>query len=94
KYIKDSTYEIKIHVTGEKQIPLKYLWSLKVIGINGPQGTVQLYGENEHTYLINNPTDFTSTFQVYGQPDSSDSTKIWMPNFQIQFEYLQGDASK
>ena len=45
--------------------------------------------------MINNPTDFTSTFQVYGQQSGdNDVCKEWLPNFPIQFEYLEGDASK
>ena len=89
--IQDELFEITIHVTGAKQIPLKYLYSLKVIGVNGPKGTVQLYGKNENTYLIDNPTDFTTTFQVYA---TLKDCQYWMPNFQIQFEYMQGDAAQ
>ena len=92
-WVKDNTYQITIHVKAVKGIPLKYLWSLKIIGVNGPSSTVQLYGKNEKTYLISDPTDFTSTFQVYAYP-SSDGCTVWMPNFQIQFEYLQGDAAQ
>ncbi|CAI4320999.1 CPI_1c_G0008350.mRNA.1.CDS.1 [Saccharomyces cerevisiae] len=92
-WVKDNTYQITIHVKAVKDIPLKYLWSLKIIGVNGPSSTVQLYGKNEETYLISDPTDFTSTFQVYAYP-SSDGCTVWMPNFQIQFEYLQGDAAQ
>ncbi|CAI5222591.1 BTE_HP_G0211070.mRNA.1.CDS.1 [Saccharomyces cerevisiae] len=92
-WVKDNTYQITIHVKAVKDIPLKYLWSLKIIGVNGPSSTVQLYGKNEKTYLISDPTDFTSTFQVYAYP-SSDGCTVWMPNFQIQFEYLQGDAAQ
>ena len=89
--VQDNLFEITIHVSGEKQIPLKYLYSLKVIGVNGPKSTVQLYGKNENTYLIDNPTDFTVTFQVYA---TLTNCQWWMPNFQIQFEYMQGDASQ
>ncbi|AJU74676.1 Bsc1p [Saccharomyces cerevisiae YJM969] len=92
-WVKDNTYQITIHVKAVKDIPLEYLWSLKIIGVNGPSSTVQLYGKNEKTYLISDPTDFTSTFQVYAYP-SSDGCTVWMPNFQIQFEYLQGDAAQ
>ena len=90
-YIENNLFEITIHVVGAETIPLKYLYSLKIIGVNGPKGTVQLYGKNENTYLIDNPTDFTSTFQVYG---NLKDCKWWLPNFQIQFEYMQGDASQ
>ncbi|CCF59304.1 hypothetical protein KAFR_0G02730 [Kazachstania africana CBS 2517] len=91
-WVSDSTYNMTIHATGAEQIPLKYLYSLKIIGVDGPESTVQLYGKNENTYLIDNPTDFTATFAVYASAD--DDGKVWMPNFQIQFEYLQGDAAQ
>lgn len=32
-WIKDNVYQITIHVTAVKDIPLKYLYSLKVIGV-------------------------------------------------------------
>ena len=89
--VEDNLFEITIHVTGSEQIPLKYLYSLKVIGVNGPKGTVQLYGKNENTYLIDNPTDFTTTFEIYA---TLTDCQYWMSNFQIQFEYMQGDASQ
>ncbi|GMM56039.1 Flo11 protein [Maudiozyma humilis] len=89
--IQDNLFNITIHVTGSQQIPLKYLYSLKVIGIDGPNNYVQLYGENEHTYLIDNPTDFSVSFEVYA---TLTGCKYWMPNFQIQFEYLQGNAAQ
>ena len=89
--VQDNLFEITIHVTGSQQIPLKYLYSLKVIGVNGPKSTVQLYGKNENTYLIDNPTDFTTTFEIYA---SLTDCQYWMSNFQIQFEYMQGDASQ
>ncbi|GMM55712.1 hypothetical protein DAKH74_023280 [Maudiozyma humilis] len=89
--VQDNLFEITIHVTGSQQIPLKYLYSLKVIGVNGPKGTVQLYGKNENTYLIDNPTDFTTTFEIYA---TLTDCQYWMSNFQIQFEYMQGDASQ
>ncbi|GMM57133.1 hypothetical protein DAKH74_037490 [Maudiozyma humilis] len=89
--VEDNLFEITIHVTGSQQIPLKYLYSLKVIGVNGPKGTVQLYGKNENTYLIDNPTDFTTTFEIYA---TLTDCQYWMSNFQIQFEYMQGDASQ
>ncbi|CCF56845.1 hypothetical protein KAFR_0B05500 [Kazachstania africana CBS 2517] len=92
--VADNTYEITIHVTGEEQIDLKYLYSLKIIGVDGPEGTVQLYGYNEDTYLIDNPTDYKATFQVYGNPSKDDDCEIWMPNFEIQYEYLQGNTSQ
>lgn len=92
-WVKDNVYQISIHVTAVQDIPLKYLYSLKVIGVTGPSSTVQLYGKNENTYLITDPTDFTTTFQVYANP-SSDGCTVWMPNFQIQFEYMQGDAAQ
>lgn len=76
--VQDNLFEITIHVLGEQQIPLKYLYSLKVIGVNGPKSTVQLYGKNENTYLIDNPTDFTVTFQVYA---TLTDCQWWMPNF-------------
>ncbi|SJM88905.1 uncharacterized protein ZBIST_5105 [Zygosaccharomyces bailii] len=93
-WISSNLYEITIKVTGADQIDLKYLWSLKVIGIDGPQGTHQLYGKNENTYLIDNPTDYTATFQVYGKAVEGDDCKVEMPGFQIQYEYLQGDAAQ
>ena len=88
-WISGNTYELTIAVKGAENIDLKYLWSLKIIGVNGPQGTVQLYGKNENTYIIDNPTDYTATFQVYGQQSSDDACKVLMPSFQIQYEYLQ-----
>ncbi|CDH11727.1 uncharacterized protein ZBAI_03513 [Zygosaccharomyces bailii ISA1307] len=93
-WISSNLYEITIKVEGAEQIDLKYLWSLKVIGINGPESTHQLYGKNENTYLIDNPTDYTATFQVYGQAVEGDDCKVEMPSFQIQYEYLQGDAAQ
>nr|4UYR_A Chain A, Flocculation Protein Flo11 [Saccharomyces cerevisiae S288C] len=92
-WVQDNTYQITIHVKGKENIDLKYLWSLKIIGVTGPKGTVQLYGYNENTYLIDNPTDFTATFEVYATQDVN-SCQVWMPNFQIQFEYLQGSAAQ
>ncbi|GMC40043.1 unnamed protein product [Saccharomyces cerevisiae] len=107
-WVQDNTYQITIHVKGEENIDLKYLSSLKIIGVTGPKDTVQLYGydENtdwidnplvsrcdENTYLIDNPTDFTATFEVYATQDVN-SCQVWMPNFQIQFEYLQGSAAE
>ncbi|GES72332.1 hypothetical protein SCEPF1_0341000100 [Saccharomyces cerevisiae] len=100
-WVQDNTYQITIHVKGEENIDLKYLSSLKIIGVTGPKDTVQLYGydENtdwidnplvsrcdENTYLIDNPTDFTATFEVYATQDVN-SCQVWMPNFQIQFEF-------
>ena len=92
-WLGDNLYEVEIHVVGAEQIDLKYLWSLKIIGVNGPSGTVQLYGTNENTYLISNPTDFTAKFQVYGSPSQSDSCIVELSSFQIQFEYIQGSAA-
>ncbi|CAI4398911.1 AEL_collapsed_G0027930.mRNA.1.CDS.1 [Saccharomyces cerevisiae] len=92
-WVQDNTYQITIHVKGEENIDLKYLWSLKIIGVTGPKGTVQLYGYDENTYLIDNPTDFTATFEVYATQDVN-SCQVWMPDFQIQFEYLQGSAAQ
>lgn len=89
--IQDDLFNITIHVTGSQQIPLKYLYSLKVIGIDGPNNYVQLYGDNEHTYLIDNPTDFSVSFEVYA---TLTGCKYWMPNFEIQFEYMQGKAAQ
>ena len=65
-WVGGNTYELTINVKGEEHIDLKYLWSLKIIGISGPQSTKQLYGKNENTYLIDDPTDFTTQIQVYG----------------------------
>ncbi|GMM56038.1 Bsc1 protein [Maudiozyma humilis] len=89
--IQDNLFNITIHVTGSQQIPLKYLYSLKVIGIDGPNNYVQLYGDNEHTYLIDNPTDFSVSFEVYA---TLTGCKYWMPNFEIQFKYMQGKAAQ
>jgi len=89
--VQDNLFEITLHVLGKEQIPLQYLYSLKIIGVNGPTSTVVLYGKNENTYLIDNPTDFTVTFQVYA---TLSDCQWWLPNFQIQFEYLQGDAAQ
>lgn len=61
-FIRENLFEITIHVVGSQTIPLKYLYSLKIIGVDGPKGTIQLYGKNENTYLIDSPTDFISTF--------------------------------
>lgn len=93
KWVESNIYTVTLHVTGQKQIPLKSLWSLKIIGVNSPDGsTFQLFGYNEKTYLIDNPTDWTATFRVYGQADSNDPSIVWMPTFQIQYEYCQGSA--
>ncbi|CCD27198.1 uncharacterized protein NDAI_0J03060 [Naumovozyma dairenensis CBS 421] len=92
-WVQDNLYNITINVKGEKQIPMKYLHSLKIIGVKGPQGTVQLYGGNEETYLIDNPTDYTVTFQISGG-SPKDECNVWLPNFQIQYEYLLGDAAQ
>ncbi|CDH18103.1 uncharacterized protein ZBAI_09891 [Zygosaccharomyces bailii ISA1307] len=75
-WAESNIYEITVRIQGAKEIDLKYLWSLKVIGIDGPQGTHQLFGKNENVYLIDDPTDFTATFQVYGQAFESDDCKI------------------
>ncbi|KAJ1055340.1 hypothetical protein FZC28_6537g777 [Saccharomyces cerevisiae] len=91
--VQDNTYQITIHVKGKENIDLNYLWSLKIIGVTGPKGTVQLHSYNENTYLIDNPTDFTATFEVYATQDVN-SCQVWMPDFQIQFEYLQDSAAQ
>ncbi|CAI4418881.1 ASN_collapsed_G0027810.mRNA.1.CDS.1 [Saccharomyces cerevisiae] len=93
-WVQDDTYQITIHVKGEENIDLKYLWSLEIIDVTGPEDTVQLYGCNEEdTYLIDNPTDFTATFEVYATQDVN-SCQVWMSDFQIQFEYLQDSAAE
>lgn len=90
----DNIYAITIHVTGAKSIPIEDLWSAKIIGVSSPDGsTFQLYGHNENVYLIDDPTNYFATFRVYGVADSTDSSKVWMPNFQIQYEYLQGSTA-
>lgn len=91
KYISGNEFNITIHVLGSEQIPLKYLSSLKVIGVTGPLSKIVLYGKNENTYLIDNPTNFTATFAVYA---TFQNCRYIMPNFQIQFEYMQGDAAQ
>ena len=92
-WVQDNIYTVTIHVTGAKSIPLESLWSLKIIGVNSPDAsTFQLYGFNENTFLIDNPTDWRATFRVYGQPDSNDASIVWMPSFQIQYEYCQGNT--
>ena len=94
EWIGANIYELTIHVKGKEHIDLKYLHSLKIIGINGPEGTKKLYGKNENKFLIDDPTDFTTKIQVYGQPYNGDDCKAVMPPFQIQYEYLQGEASQ
>lgn len=77
KWVQDNIYTVTIHTYGSKQIPLKSLWSLKIIGVNSPDGgTFQLYGFNEKTFKIDNPTDWSATFRVYGQPDGSDPSIV------------------
>ncbi|QLG70967.1 hypothetical protein HG535_0A09170 [Zygotorulaspora mrakii] len=87
KWMAGNTYQITINVKGAQKIDLKYLWSLKIIGINGPRGTHQLYGFNENVFLIQDPTDYTATFEVYGHPAVEDPCRVLMPSFQIQYEY-------
>ncbi|CCF57720.1 hypothetical protein KAFR_0D00730 [Kazachstania africana CBS 2517] len=89
-----NTYNLTVTVTGQEAIALKYLWSLKLIGVQGPESTIVLYGKNENTYLIDDPTHFTVTFEVYAEPSSDNPDIVWMPNFEIKYEYLQGDASQ
>ncbi|KAG0673400.1 hypothetical protein C6P41_001395, partial [Kluyveromyces marxianus] len=94
KWDHDNIYMITIHVYADKQIPISNLWSLKIIGVDSPDGgTFQLYGHNENTYLINNPTDWTATFRINASADPSNPDIQWMPNFQIQYEYCQGSAT-
>ncbi|CCK72863.1 uncharacterized protein KNAG_0M00100 [Huiozyma naganishii CBS 8797] len=91
----ENTYNVKIRVVGEQQIDLKYLWSLKIFGVFGPQSTIQLHGKNEGVSgLITNPTDFKAEFQVYGKTSPTDECKVWLPSFQVNYEYLQGDAAQ
>lgn len=44
---------------------------------------------NENIDVIPSPTNFTTTFEVYA---SLLNCEYWMPNFQIQFEYLEGST--
>lgn len=88
-HVTDNIFNITIHVQGAESIPLKYLWSLKVIGIDGPQSLMPLYSMNEDIRVISSPTNFTTTFEVYA---SLQNCEYWMPNFQIQFEYLEGST--
>lgn len=64
------THEFIINVKGEGHINQKYLYSFKVIGINGPQGTKKLYGKRrKYTQL---------TTQLTSRPKSKSMVQLTM----------------
>lgn len=77
EWIGGNTYELTIHFKGKEHICSKCIHSLKIIRVSGPEGTKQLYGKNENTFLIDDPTDFTTKIQVYGQDDASQYCETW-----------------
>ncbi|KAG0672168.1 hypothetical protein C6P43_002217, partial [Kluyveromyces marxianus] len=84
KWDHDNIYMITIHVYADEQISIENMWSLKIIGVDSPDGsTFQLYGHNENTYLINNPTDWTATFRGSATCDSTWSGKYKASSFDL-----------
>lgn len=80
-----NVYDLTIHVKGRESIPINTLWGLQINGINGPTRNIVLYSLNTSppTRLITDPTDYTVTFQVFANADSSG--RVWMPNFQFHY---------
>ncbi|KAK5773565.1 hypothetical protein RI543_005082 [Arxiozyma heterogenica] len=86
-YLGGNSYQITVRFYASQNIPLSNLHSLKIIGVQGPKGTIQLWGKNEGVTPPDfNPTDFTATFTVYGDTQKS-PCYVWLPPFQIQYEY-------
>lgn len=89
-YLGKDSYEVTIHVVGDKQIPLKFLYSLSISNIGGPDRIVPLHHCDKGINKIDNPTDFTATFVVNSRPDLFG--RVWMPDFKLDFEYVLGPA--
>ncbi|CAL9734825.1 hypothetical protein MOSE0_G00518 [Monosporozyma servazzii] len=91
QYAAAETYDVTIRVYANENIALKYLHSLKIIGVQGPQGTIQLWGANEGvTPQDFVPSDFTSTFKIHANANGN-PCNVELPSFQIQYEYDYSD---
>ncbi|CAL9734826.1 hypothetical protein MOSE0_G00540 [Monosporozyma servazzii] len=91
QYAAAETYDVTIRVYANENIALKYLHSLKIIGVQGPQGTIQLWGANEGvTPQDFVPSDFTSTFKIHANANDN-PCNVELPSFQIQYEYDYSD---
>ena len=85
-------YDITVRFYADENIPLEHLHSVKIIGVQGPQGTIQLWGKNEGvTPQDFVPSDFTTTFKIYSNPHE-DPCYVEIPNFQVQYEYKHSDT--
>ncbi|CCK71310.1 uncharacterized protein KNAG_0G02540 [Huiozyma naganishii CBS 8797] len=83
---------IRAYTRNGEKIDLKYLWSLKVIGLS--TGTHQLYGFNEGVLPEDfDPSDFTTTFLIRGRPDYENCI-VWLDYFQLQYEFLDGHTAQ
>ncbi|CCK72862.1 uncharacterized protein KNAG_0L02480 [Huiozyma naganishii CBS 8797] len=83
---------IRAYITNGEKIDLKYLWSLKAIGLS--MGTHQIYGFNEGVLPEGfDPSDFTTTFLIRGRPDYEECI-VWLDYFQLQFEFLDGHTGQ
>lgn len=92
-WLDQNLYEITVHVMGAEQIDIKYLYALKIIGVNGPKSTILLYGDGDISHVITSPTNFSVSFEVYADTPK-DNCDVWLPDFKIQYEYLEGSAAK
>lgn len=89
QYLSGDEYQITVRFYASENIPLSNLHSLKVREIQGPKNVVQLWGKNEGITPSNfNPSDFTTTFIVYGDT-TKDPCYVWLPTFQVQYEYIK-----
>ncbi|SSD62238.1 uncharacterized protein SCODWIG_04001 [Saccharomycodes ludwigii] len=87
----DNIYWITIRVYSDTQISIDDLFSVKIIGVNSPDGsTFQLYDRNLKVANIDSPTDFEATFRIYADVDGSTATS---GSFQIQWDYCKDVCS-
>ncbi|CAL9729841.1 hypothetical protein MOUN0_I00474 [Monosporozyma unispora] len=80
-------YSMTTRIYTSEYIPLRHLHSVKIIGIQGPEGTFSLWGENEGNISDDFvPADFTVAFRIYVR-QNNDPCLVSMSSFQVQYEY-------
>ncbi|CCC70076.1 hypothetical protein NCAS_0D04950 [Naumovozyma castellii] len=94
-WLQDNLYEVTIHVHGQQQIDLKYLSMLYIHEIDGPKRGITLFHRGLNISDIISPTDYTVTFQVYGNftTEIDFQCLIKLPAFKIHYEYLLDEQS-
>ncbi|CAI4696709.1 AQG_2a_G0044260.mRNA.1.CDS.1 [Saccharomyces cerevisiae] len=92
-WIESETYGVTVKVQGAESIDWKYLSSLKLTGIDGPQSCVEVTKSNKDC-SINSATEFTVSFPVYAQKIENEPCQVLMPSFQIEYEFLKGEAQQ